>query len=209
MYQSEIRVTGGFRNHYGVHQAVWSLFPGPADARRDFLYRLETPDAAGTVRLLVQSRRRPVSGPLAQVATLETLPLAAVSEPGFRRFILVANPVRTHSRRASGRRHGARRPLTEAGARDRWLTRKVDGAAEVIEVRSQVLPPFRFRKPREDFRRGCIQPVLFQGLVSVVDGARFADLLCNGIGPAKGFGCGLMTVTPAPTQPAQNMPPGA
>ncbi|CAM2011600.1 type I-E CRISPR-associated protein Cas6/Cse3/CasE [Acanthopleuribacter pedis] len=209
MYQSEIWVTGGFRNPYGVHQAVWRLFPGSADTRRDFLYRLEARDAAGRVRLLVQSLRRPQSGPLAQVAKLETLALSEASKAGRRRFVLVANPVRTHSRRAAGHRHGARRPLTEPEARERWFARKVAGAAEVVTLRSQVLPPIRFRKPREDFRRGCIQPVLFEGVVAVTDAARFADLLCNGIGPAKGFGCGLLTVTPAPAVAVENLPRGA
>lgn len=196
MYHSEVWVTGGFLNHYGVHQAVWSLFPDDADAKRDFLYRVEARDPCGRVRLLLQSDRAPRTGTVAQVHRQRVLDPVAF-EQGLYSFALVANPVRTESRRAAGRRHGRRQPITDAEARRAWLQRKLLVVGTTSRLFVHDLPPIRFRKPREAFRRGCIQPVLFTGLLDVTHPSRLAQLVCEGIGPAKGFGCGLLTVQPA------------
>jgi CRISPR system Cascade subunit CasE len=34
----------------------------------------------------------------------------------------------------------------------------------------------------------------FDGLLTVADPGRFGELLFSGLGPAKGFGCGLMLI---------------
>jgi len=56
------------------------------------------------------------------------------------------------------------------------------------------LLPLRFRKGKED-RAGKIQPVSFQGVLNVKNPAILSELIQNGIGPAKAFGCGLISLT--------------
>jgi CRISPR system Cascade subunit CasE len=53
---------------------------------------------------------------------------------------------------------------------------------------------------RTEFRRSrtsaLLSTVQFDGELVVTDSAQFRDALCNGIGRAKGYGCGLLTVLP-------------
>jgi len=53
-----------------------------------------------------------------------------------------------------------------------------------------------FRKPKEN-RSGKIQPVVFDGVLTVDDADVFLALIRKGIGPAKSFGCGMMSLAPA------------
>jgi CRISPR system Cascade subunit CasE len=54
----------------------------------------------------------------------------------------------------------------------------------------------RFVKPKKK-QMVQISTLDFTGLLTVTDPERFTTALFNGIGPAKGFGCGLMMVRPA------------
>lgn len=196
MFQSEVLITGGYRNDYGVHQAVWSLFPGDGKARRDFLYRTQARDSQGRTRLLLQSLRQPKPSAVAKILEQQPFPVQRLITPGKYRFVLTANPVKASKQGVVQRERSTRLPLTGEAERRSWLIRKFSGAAKVTQVAMQDLPPIRFRKPREDFRSGCIQPVLFVGELSVADKAQMSALCQAGIGPAKGFGCGLLTLTP-------------
>jgi CRISPR system Cascade subunit CasE len=42
-----------------------------------------------------------------------------------------------------------------------------------------------------------IRPVLFEGILQVTDAERFRQALSQGIGPAKAYGCGLLSIAPA------------
>jgi CRISPR system Cascade subunit CasE len=193
MYQSSVLITGGFRNDYGIHQAVWSLFPGDAKARRDFLYRAEARDRQGRARLLLQSLRQPKNSSVAKVLKQQRFPAPALTAADSYRFVLTANPVKAVKQ---DRARSNRQPLIENKDRHVWLIRKLKDAAKVTQVVIQELPPIRFRKPREDFRSGCIQPVLFVGELKMENREKLIRLCRQGIGPAKGFGCGLLTLMP-------------
>lgn len=39
-----------------------------------------------------------------------------------------------------------------------------------------------------------VQPVLFEGRLEVTDVERFRDAIRSGIGPAKAYGCGLLSL---------------
>jgi len=54
-------------------------------------------------------------------------------------------------------------------------------------------PSEKFRKNREN-RAGKIQPVRFQGVLKVEEPEAVMELVQNGIGPAKAFGCGLLSL---------------
>ncbi len=69
------------------------------------------------------------------------------------------------------------------------VRRKLSGACEIEAI--QVLPhaPVYFRK---GVSGGNLVTVTFEGVLRVIEPTRLADLLKNGIGPAKAFGCGLL-----------------
>lgn len=56
------------------------------------------------------------------------------------------------------------------------------------------------QRNREAFRRGSdevtLSTAMYDGMLAVVDADRMRATLCQGIGRAKGFGCGLLTVAP-------------
>lgn len=196
MYQSEVLITGGFRNDYGIHQAMWSLFPGDGKASRDFLYRAQARDSRGRTRVLLQSARQPKASGVAQIVSQKPYRIQQQVVAGANHFVLIANPVKASKCGDMQRERSQRLPIESESRRRDWLVRKLAEAAQVRKLVMHNLPPIRFRKPREDFRSGTIQPVLFVGELDVMDREKVGALLQQGIGPAKGFGCGLLTLTP-------------
>ncbi|MEW6220903.1 MAG: type I-E CRISPR-associated protein Cas6/Cse3/CasE [Thermodesulfobacteriota bacterium] len=195
-----------FRSGYGLHQAVWQLFADHADRERDFLYHMQA--ASGPPVVYALSRRRPLASRLWQA---ETMAFAPKLNQGMRLgFFLRANPVRTRE----GKRHDVvmeekhrlktqgmprqKWPLEaelvqEAG--EKWLSARAEKAGfRLHAVRADGYRQHEFRKPagRQPVRFSSID---FAGLLEVVDTEIFwQEALCRGLGPAKGFGCGLLLV---------------
>jgi len=58
------------------------------------------------------------------------------------------------------------------------------------------MTPLRFYKTKEE-RAGKIQPVSYKGVLNVRDAEGVVMLIRKGIGPAKAFGCGLLSLARA------------
>ena len=196
--------------NYRLHQMVWRLFPANEDQGRDFLYRWE--DAAAP-RLYLVSERPPalVEGPW----KLETKPYTpAVQQGELLQFSLRANPVRTR-KAAEGRskRHDvvmdakwqqrqaqdepaqAMTELIHQVGRE-WLAGRAEGLG--FSVQDCPLRVEGYRQHRL-FKARTGKPVRFStlefsGVLRVVDRELFVQTLFRGVGPAKGFGCGLLMV---------------
>jgi CRISPR system Cascade subunit CasE len=83
------------------------------------------------------------------------------------------------------------RVAAEAGAA--WLRDRQDGLGCSIDEQS--LRVDGYRTYRLIKRKGlCFSSLEFDGCLFVTDPERFRNGLLSGIGPAKGFGCGLMLV---------------
>jgi CRISPR system Cascade subunit CasE len=191
------------RNAYDIHRQLWRLFPGEArevrsngeETRQGFLFRVEEHHPGQPARLLVQSRREPVStSGLSIVGTREFYPQPAADQR--LAFLLSANPVKTITDAERDTKPGkksdkCRVPLIREEEQLQWLNRKFIGVAE-IEV-ATVLPhaPLYFRKGN---RGGKLLTATFDGVMRVQDSAALVSLLENGIGHAKAFGCGLLLV---------------
>ena len=191
------------RNPYDLHRQLWRLFPGEArearssgeEARHGFLFRVEEHQPGRPARLLVQSRRTPEAAPgLALVGTREFHPQPVA---GLRlSFLLTANPVKTitdgqRDIKPGKRSEKCRVPLIREEDQRDWLTRKLAGAATVEAATVLPHPPLHFRKGN---RGGKLVSVTFEGVLRVEEPAMLTTMLENGIGPAKGFGCGLLLV---------------
>lgn len=220
MYLSRIELPwAAARNPYDLHRQVWRLFPGEAHEshdsdeaeRQSFLFRVEHNPTGRPARLLVQSRRAPVTA--AGVVLVGTREFHPQPEAGLRlAFLLTANPVKTivdaevgakpdklkrHAEKIvrrgekTPRQPKSRVPLIKEEEQREWLARKLAESA-MIEA-ANVLPhaPTYFRKGN---RGGKLVTVTFEGILNVSDPSRLSSLLENGIGPAKAFGCGLLLV---------------
>lgn len=201
MYLSKITISGAAcRNPYEIHRALWSLFLEDADASRDFLFRVEQAERT-YAQILMQSARQPeITTSAARIVDCREFPLSLKAGQRLR-FMLVANPIKTINdeggrKNAAGEPKKCRVPLVRDEEQRAWIDRKLQNAASFATLEIDPVLPLRFRKSRED-RAGKVQPVRFQGVLSVNDPELLVDLVRNGIGPAKAFGCGLLSLARA------------
>lgn len=204
MFLSRVEVPWEFvRNPYGFHRQLWRMFPGEEretrksgeEPRQGFLFRVEESRPGRIARLLVQSRRPPTAVP--DFVLLGTREVNPKPQAGQRlAFLVTANPIKTIADTEREQKPGkksdkCRVPLIREEEQREWLIRKLKDAAEVEAVTIQGHPPIYFRKGN---RAGKLVTVTYEGLLHVIGANTLAALLENGIGPAKGFGCGLMLV---------------
>ena len=198
MYLSKIMVSGAAcRNPYEIHRALWKLFSEDAAASRDFLFRVEQADRT-CAAILVQSVREPeLSSSASRILACREYPLSL--QAGQRlRFMLVANPIKMINdeggrQNAEGGLKKCRVPLVREEHQRAWIERKFQEAASLENLTIDPVFPLRFNKSKED-RAGKIQPVSFQGVLTVKDPESLLGLVKTGIGPAKAFGCGLLSL---------------
>jgi len=208
-------------NSYRVHQRICMAFDGPAPSsparvsgcshtpapsRADadsILFRIEGPVRTRRglrPRILVQSTREPNWD-----AAFHNAPFLIVSEDccvkpyrpqvlaGDRfRFLLRANPTVT--------RNGKRHPIIPPADQIMWLRRKAEGSGFTLLSD----PDLRDRGARYSRRSKHIDPnphvhnaVTFTGILEVSETSRFLGALRNGIGPAKAYGFGLLSIARA------------
>lgn len=198
------------RDGYDVHQVVWGWFADSPDRRRDFLYRHE--GSGASTRFFTLSERPPVDATgLWGIETKEFEPrLSAGDRLG---FMVRVNPTR---RKATGPGKGGRHDVVmdaKFRARERgevappeselvqaeglaWLAaRAPEHGFDLVagEARVESYTQVRFKRPRGG-RDLAVSIMDMQGILSVREPEAFRRTLFDGLGPAKGFGCGLLLV---------------
>ncbi len=197
----------GLGDPYRIHTGIWDLFADGTNRPRDFLYRADFD--RGRPEVVTVSARSPADQ--AGVWEIQTKPYAPRLHEGQRLLFRVrVNPVVT-KRDAQGKQHrhdvvmdaksrGAGETTAELAQREgeAWLAARGPrhGFAPIPgTVVAEQYQSLRFGKPREA-GAVTISTLDLQGMLTVTDPAAFAALLVQGLGPAKGFGCGLMLVRP-------------
>lgn len=193
-----------------LHRTVMRGFPqhDGRDARAAFgvLFRVEAQGPESVV--LVQSAMTPAWEKLPEGYLLghEVKPLdafvEAIEDGRHLRFRLLANPTRkvADGSKAEGSGYNSRRKaILDEDDRHGWLLRRAElagfefaGTGPQGGVRQERRPPLgRGGKSRQGLH---VRPALFEGLLRVGDAERFREALVAGIGPAKAYGCGLLSV---------------
>ncbi|HOF94612.1 MAG TPA: type I-E CRISPR-associated protein Cas6/Cse3/CasE [Clostridia bacterium] len=120
--------------------------------------------------------------------------LAALKAGQAWRFRLCANPVRSSPKAGSrGRVHAhvtqeqQRQWLLERAERNGFLLNE-DGF-DVVETKW-----LKFRKGEAKNTEVTLRLAAFEGMLTITDISLFKEALLNGIGRAKAYGCGLMTL---------------
>jgi CRISPR system Cascade subunit CasE len=198
MYLSQIEIHGKLvRNPYLIHKALWGLFDNSPDQKRDYLFRVEKREFSNAA-VLLQSDREPMYRGNDSLTLLASKPLNPVFPINMHlRFYAVCNPVKTiydesGRKNAKGEVKKCRVPLIREDELMNWFANKLKDGAKIENVEAQKLPPVYFRKAKEA-RSGKIQPVAFRGVIKIVNPDDLFSVLCSGIGPAKAFGCGLIS----------------
>ncbi len=199
-----------------------------ARAALGVLYREEWHDATGLPQMLIQSKEAPCwdrlpAGFLAdecgEVENPASKPVdgvyAQIAQGMELAFRLVANPTKkVPSLDATGipRKNGKRVELRGEEELTRWLARKATGCGFVlVDVRARpgvfdvlATEGGKFCGQRGTGGRGAdstrltFSAVRFDGRLRVVDQGQFVRALAAGVGSAKGYGFGLLTVAPVP-----------
>ena len=201
MYLSKVMITGkACRNPYEIHRTLWRMFPEDVNAGRDFLFRIEK-SGPQQAELLMQSMRQPVSqSPNAGLLATRDYPLKLIKGQRVR-FFLIANPVKTINdeksrKNAKGEVKKCRVPLIDEFEQRLWMERKLDVSARLEALIIANCLPLYFKKSNANMA-GKIQPVSFQGILQVTKPTSLKKMIVNGIGPAKAFGCGLLSLARA------------
>ncbi len=195
---------------YGQHQAVWQLFVLPPAAARTgtaFLFRHEWHGDLPVFYILSRSVPQDRAG----LWNIQSKPYAPQLEAGDRlHFKLRVNPVVTRD----GKRHDVvmdakqrlrwkelrseERPSLNALAYEAgstWLAERTEKHGFALAPASLLVDGYRTHTVHHRGRTPISFSTLdFSGVLTVVDPEKFLSTLYGGIGPAKGFGCGLLLV---------------
>lgn len=186
-------------NPYEMHRTLMSGFPDGIKQRDRVLYRLEVRQQTPHLTVLVQSQLQPdwqhlaVSGYLLQPA--ESKPFQLRVEPGqVFAFRLVANP--TRKLKDADNENGKRVGIYTAEEQEAWLKRKASQHGFSLRA-LQIKPGDRLEGKLVNGKRNHtlkLVMVQFDGLLEVTDVPEFEAAITAGIGSAKGFGCGLLSI---------------
>lgn len=176
-----------------------------------FLFRVD-PLAGGRVMILIQSARKPdwdyafqnASYLLAAPPSGRPQEWRTVDQGTRLKFRLDANPTKrlhAQSRYANGEPVsqqwvGKRVPVPVEAMHD-WLTRRAQQSGFSVERFDNVQPGFvYFNKTRDRAKGQQLRSARYDGILEVTDPECFRETLIHGIGPAKAFGFGLLSVAP-------------
>jgi CRISPR system Cascade subunit CasE len=207
-----------------LHRTILSAFPegagGAARERFGILFRVEYRRGA-LPALLLQSRETPDWSKLPRgylsappESKVISAALEGVATGAVFRFRLRANPARKiESKSGVGglRRNGRRVELRTEEQQLNWLRRKgAAGGFELVSVQTAAkVPNVRvsdegkvggFRTSASGTsgkRRLTFASVLFEGKLRVTDAEEFRATLEHGVGSAKAYGFGLLSIAPA------------
>lgn len=196
-----------------AHALVEGSFPPRSQGAGRNLWRIDR--RGPELDLFVASPERPdLTGVIEQAGwpthdtwqTQEYAPFLSRLEPGQRwRFRLTANPTRSQPREPGTR--GKVRPLRTIAQQGDWLVEMSTrhgfvipstsaGAAEFAVVRRGESGFVRVSERDGRERRDHVEltRVTYEGVLEIVDADVVRKALTAGIGRAKGYGCGLMTL---------------
>lgn len=191
-----------------LHGAVLAAFlPGTAESGR-ILWRLDQPERH-RLDLYVVSPVEPSLEAMADQAgwpsqpvwrTADYAPFLQALEVGQRwMFRLRANPIRSVRPEVGGR--GQRVPLLHVEQQVEWLTRRAGALGFAVtdgdhgsNLRVTERRTERFRRGGPDGRFVTLGTAVYEGVLEVSDAHLLVTALTRGIGAAKGYGCGLMTL---------------
>jgi CRISPR system Cascade subunit CasE len=194
-----------FGDEYALHRSVWELFGDRPERDRDFLYRLDA--GHGRPLLWTLSERPPMAPP--SLWTMTTRQVAPDLRAGdLLEFDVRVNPVVCRD----GKRHDV---VMDRKRRSGWQRQPIDerdSEAEVIQaalggwmaarcerlgvgIRRLAAEGYRVRRFRKPSGKHVQLGICdLGGVLQVREPERFLAAWRAGLGPAKGFGCGLMLI---------------
>jgi CRISPR system Cascade subunit CasE len=204
---------------YAWHKRIWEdCFERAPEAKRDFLTRVDHLEKAFRVWILANTKPVQPSWCLPESMSVKEVPPSFLSHR-FYLFDLRANPTKCVDqqdsngniilRRNRTRTKGKRIPIVKPDELRAWLLRKaqvrrydenakvaISGGFRIVEEQPLEIGPTvedHFRGKQDSAYHTAVQ---FRGVLEVTDREKFIETYRSGIGSAKGFGFGLLLLTP-------------
>lgn len=206
-------------DEYRVHQLIWEIASSGPEQERSFLYR-QVAGGIPTFYILsinsitethplftIESKRfEPVikAGDCFQFSVRvnpivakyhEVVPLAGSKKTRSTRHDVVMNE--KFIRRAQGVECSSMQDIISTSI-SRWIEARAERNGFSIRADSLLFSEYTQRRffKRRTSHAVALSTVDISGVLQVVDSDKFLFCLKNGLGPAKGFGCGLMLIRP-------------
>lgn len=187
---------------YRWHRAVWEAFPGHESDPRQFLTRLDS--IRDRFRLYIVSDwepQRPAWWPEGESHWRTRQIHKSFFFHKQYGFQLCANPTRKVVKLdPSGKptKNGRREPLRTREELAQWIVRKGQQGGFSPALDTLRIVPLGRRWFQRKGGDGTHSAVDYKGVLEVCDPQKFIDAFRRGIGPAKGFGFGLLLLAPLP-----------
>ena len=185
----------GIRDAYGIHKAVYSLFPQQTEQTRDFLYA----DKGGDFKMrqvLILSHRPPEIPEFGQIES-KRIPDSFLEHAEYG-FNVLLNP--TKRDKASGKivpiKGDSESGVTTEQALHRWFVSKAPQWGFEVKPQSLQINEIgvqTIKKGEHELVHGYAH---FLGQFKVIHPEKFKQSFQNGIGRAKSFGFGLLQIVP-------------
>jgi len=181
-------------NPYQLHREIWKLFPDRPDDKRDYLFRVENLGQKAPQQILLQSLTKPVADKGKLLMLSQTKKVALQIRSGqMLRFMIRANPTKRIKEENKTTNQGrVRVPIIDEEEMSVWLRRKLKDAAVLHEMVINGQNILYFRKGSDT---GKIVAITYSGLLEIKNEKKLLNIIEKGIGPAKAFGCGLLSVS--------------
>jgi len=188
-------------DRYQLHRTLMRAFPETLPPDERVLHRVEVNPHSGQIAILVQSQSHPDWSPLTDkphylvmTPAVKSLNLA-LNEGQELHFRLRANPtIKTRSNRHPQKK--TRVPLVHEEKQMAWLVRK--GEQNGFEIIQQCVSyPETYHSRKNGGNPIQLFTIRFDGVLRLSDAEAFATAIAMGIGPAKAFGCGLLSIAPS------------
>lgn len=212
-----VRLLGSpYRTHAAVERAFSENAVRETEKGR-ILWRVDTLLDSPIARLYIASPDQPDLGEWSLRCNLHAESIVSVQSKDYEPFLaridggtrwnfrLKANPVRRvlvdKGRRENQSVVGTLQGHVTVAQQMEWLLERADSHGFQIESQDGTPCVLVSNRHRETFKRQgktvTLTTAQYDGVLTVTDVDAFRLTLCRGVGRAKGFGCGLLTIVPA------------
>lgn len=188
---------------YNLHRTLMQAFSSHRQ-QSGVLHRLDTDPRTGVLSLLVQSQTAPDWSSLADKEyLLPADPFSGLENPAVKKvnltlpngrilqFRLTANPSKRLST-GKGNKPGPRIAFYKEEEQCAWLRQKGEAHGfRLLDVQAS-----HAQKQTSRQKGITLHTVQYNGRLQITDAAKFITAVQTGIGPAKAFGCGLLSLAP-------------
>lgn len=196
---------------YNLHRTIMQAF-GPKREQAGVLHRLDVDPRSGSLLLLVQSQAKPDWQRLAEKAyLLPGDPFGGPDNPAVKQvnlalqagqvlnFRLRANPtVKKVRRDEQGKRRNSNRvPLVREEKQAEWLKKRAADSGFRLLHFTISRPQKQSGRKQDNGHTLTLYTVQYDGRLQIIDPHKLQAAVRAGIGPAKAFGCGLLSLAPA------------